>query len=236
MNLIALDTNARCRFGFAVAMLATALSPISPTYAQSPREAPPAAAAPGLAKPIPKDVLVLACCHCLGGINRLNLSTISGNPWTVSFNSGPQAPAVILPTPHPLWNLPTGGAQWMSASALGTLGLPAGTYTYRLKFYVPRCTIPQRVQLSGQGGGDDDFKLYLDNNPTPISSCSGGWCFNNINPTPSFAVNNIGPGLHTLTMSVVNSGGPTGMFLRAALEGRCTDSPTRPDPPQQNPN
>ncbi|TXH73832.1 MAG: hypothetical protein E6Q88_04910 [Lysobacteraceae bacterium] len=235
MRLINLDTRTHRRLAFALLVAITALSPLHPGHAQSPESKVPATDISAAAKPLPKDVLVLGCCRCTGGINRLDLSTVAGVPWTVSYNSGPQTPAVILPTPHPLWNLPTGGAQWVSASALGTSGVPAGTYTYRLKFYVPKCTIPQRVVLSGQGGADDGFKLYLDSNPTPISACSGGWCFNTANPTAPFAAS-VGFGLHTLTMSVVNTGGPSGMFLRAALEGRCTDSLTQPEHPGQNPN
>lgn len=237
MRLINPDTRSPRKLALALLLAATTLSLLSPLHAQSPEARVSATDASAAAKPfpIPKDVLTLGCCRCLGGSNKLDLSTVAGVPWTVSYGSGPQTPAVILPVPHPAWNLPTGGAQWVSASALGTSNLPAGTYTYRLKFYVPKCTIPQRVVLSGQGGADDEFKLYLDSNPTPISACSGGWCFNTANPTAPFAAS-VGVGFHTLTMSVVNTGGPSGMFLRAALEGRCTDSLTQPEHPGQNPN
>ena len=182
--------------------------------------------------PLPQKMLTLGCCQCLGEQKTLDLSTGSSNGWSVVSSLTPAiaaVPATILTSPHPAWNLPTGGAQWVSAGASGATGLPAATYTYRLRFKVQKCTIPQKVKLTGIVGADDMFKVFLNSNPTPVSACSGGWCFNMQNPTPSFTVNNLAPGSHVLTVVVVNTGGPTGMFLKARLEGQCSKEPIKSD-------
>ncbi len=168
----------------------------------------------------------LGCCRCLGESNTLDLGTGSSNNWTVNG-----APAVIQTALHPAWNLNPGAAKWVSTVANGSTGsVPGGTYEYRLTFVVPSCTIDQTVTLKGNYGGDDDVQVFLSNasGTTPLSSCSGGWCFNTRNPPPPFTAN-VGPGTHTLVFKVSNSGpSPSGLFVNAQLTGACTDRPTKP--------
>src|SRR3954468_1255057 len=72
-------------------------------------------------------VATLGCCKCLGGTNTLDLSTISSNSWTVNGK-----PVVFLTAIHPLWNLPTGPAKWVSTVANGgSASITAGPYEYR---------------------------------------------------------------------------------------------------------
>lgn len=230
MSTVARNSRIARRLGIAVAVFAFALSPSVQSRTHVPQGLGVAAVVPQASAGPTAAIPTLGCCRCLRGTNLLDLSTIATVPWTVAAGAASPIPAVVVPTPNPYWNLPTSGAQWVSASTAGASWLPGGTYVYRLQFYVPRCTIPQTVRLTGVAGADDDFNLYIDSNPTPVSSCSGGWCFNTSNPTPPFTVNGIGPGLHTLTMSVVNgSAGPTGMFVSAVLEGTCTDAAAIPE-------
>ena len=175
-------------------------------------------------------VATLGCCKCLGGSNALDLSTVSSNNWLVNGN-----PAVFLTAIHPLWNLQTGPAKWVSTVASGGTGsLPAGSYEYKLKFVVPACSIDQKVTLTGKYGGDDDAGVFLDNLTTGASislgSCGGGWCFNttnNSNPR-TLTPQNLSPGTYYLRVKVQNSGGPSGMFVNAQLTGNCTGEPTKP--------
>lgn len=171
----------------------------------------------------------LGCCKCLGETSSINLSTVPGNNWTVSGG-----PAFFLTSPNSNWNLPTSGASWISTAANGASGsLPAGVKDYQLKFVVQKCTIPQKVTLTGSVGGDDDISVYLDNTAsTPLSTCSGGWCFNTKNPPPAISTNVL-PGSHTLIVRVNNGGGsPSGMFVNATLTGSCSTSPTKTDKDQ----
>ena len=163
-----------------------------------------------------KTVPTLPCCRCLGGTSTLDLSTISANQWTVNGN-----PAVFLTAIHPLWTINPGPAQWVSTIAGGGTGsIAVGTYVYHLKFVVPRCAIEQRVVLTGNYGGDDDVSISLDN--TLLSQCTNGWCFNLQQKitVPTFS-GIVAPGLHTLTVKVHNSGGPSGMFVNAKLISTC---------------
>jgi hypothetical protein len=166
----------------------------------------------------------LGCCRCLGESNTLDLST-GGSGWTVNGQ-----PALIQTALHPAWNLNPGAARWVSTVANGSMGVvPGGTYEYRLTFVVPSCTIDQTVTLKGNYGGDDGVQVFLYNasGTTPLSACSGGWCFNTRNPPPPFTAN-VGPGTHTLIFRVSNdSAGPSGLFVNAQLASACTDRPTR---------
>jgi hypothetical protein len=168
---------------------------------------------------------VIGCCKCLGGTSSINLSTTSGNNWTFSGN-----PVVFLASPNSYWNLPTGGASWVSTVATGaSANLPVGTTEYELKFRVLNCTIPQKVTLTGNVGGDDEISVYLDSTSNPaLTSCSaGGWCFNTKNPPPAINTT-VTSGIHTLIVRVKNGMvSPTGMFVNATLTSNCSSSPTK---------
>lgn len=172
------------------------------------------------AKPNP----TLACCQCLGGTNTLDLSTISSNNWTVNNN-----PVVYLTQIHPLWNINSGPAKWVSAVPGGGTGnIKAGTYDYKLRFVVPACAIKQSVTLSGNYGGDDDVYVYLDNTTNLIAKCNQGWCFNTKNTPQPFSNFVVASGSsHTLIVRVVNGGpSPSGMFINAKLTAVCKEKLT----------
>jgi hypothetical protein len=165
----------------------------------------------------------LGCCKCLGGSNTLDLSTIPSNHWTVNGSN-----TVLVTTVNPYWNINPGPANWLSTVAnTATTNIAGGTYEYRLPFEVSRCTIEQRVTLSGNYGGDDDVYVYLDiaNSAHLISQCTGGWCFNTPHKTLSTFANYAVPlGPHTLIVQVKNALGgasPSGMFINAKLTGTC---------------
>jgi len=166
----------------------------------------------------------LGCCKCLGGTNTVDLSTIISNPWIVKDPNGVSAPVVFLTLIHPLWNISTGSASWVSTVATGGTGnVTPGTYDYKLVFVVPCCVIEQRVTLSGTYGGDDLIGVYLDNTTNLISKCAGtvGYCFNTSNAPPPINNYVVPCGTHTLIVRVYNSGGPSGMFINAKLTGKC---------------
>ena len=167
----------------------------------------------------------LGCCKCLGGTNTLDLSTITTNYWTVNGNA-----AVFLGSINSYWNINPGPAKWVSTVTTGGVGnVNAGTYDYKLKFFIPQCVIGQRVTLAGNYGGDDDVYIYLDNTTTPIAQCTGGWCFNTPQKTLSTFNTNVGPGPHTLIVRINNSGpgpSPSGMFVNAKLTGACNNELT----------
>ena len=172
-----------------------------------------------------RETLSQPCCECLGKVTTLDLSTISSNNWTVTDPNNITSPVVLVSPVHSAWNLSTGPAKWVSASASGgSNNLDAGTYDYKLNFLVPRCAIEQRVTLSGNYGGDDDIFVYLDNTTAPnlISQCTGGWCFNTNNPPPPINNYLVTQNPHTLIVRVRNSSkSPTGMFINAKLTGNC---------------
>lgn len=175
--------------------------------------------------PAPKP-LVLDCCRCLGDNNKLDLSTVAGNPWMIAGNQ-----AFIQTSTHSAWTNNPGPAKWVSITAGGgNGGVPGGSFVYQLRFTVPNCTIDQKAAITGNLGGDDEIALRLDNPSGPvIAQCTGGWCFNTAHH-PAIPFNmGVGPGNHTLYVTVVNGSlGPSGMFVNATLTAKCAAEPIKP--------
>ena len=170
----------------------------------------------------------LGCCRCLGGQNKLDLSTIPGNPWRVNGQ-----PAVAVTTPNAAWSTNTGGAKWISTNAAATGGNNT-TYHYTLQFKVEKCTIPQTIVFKGlSAAGDNYMKIWL-TGPSgggPVQCTAlGGYCFTAANQLNTFAAwpVTVAPGLYTLNVDVTNISGPTGMFVKAEVEGQCTKDPVKP--------
>lgn len=174
----------------------------------------------------------LGCCHCLGGENKLDLSTIPGNPWRV--NGQPVVPVTPV---NAAWSTNTHGARWVSLNAAGSGG-NGTTYHYTLQFKVEKCTIPQTIVLKGIAAAGDNYeKVYLTG---PVgggpAACTvaGGYCFTAANQLNNFAAWPLtAPGVYTLNVDVANISGPTGMFISAMLEGRCTKEPVKPERGEQ---
>ncbi|MGN6154074.1 MAG: hypothetical protein ACTHOH_19050 [Lysobacteraceae bacterium] len=221
-------------------LLAAALAAVagrSPTPAPSARAqarevAPPRADLP--AATAIERMPTLGCCQCLGRENTLDLSTVPGVPWRVNGQ-----PVVAVSPVNAAWANLTNGARWVSSNATGSGGNGA-TYHYTLQFRVEACTIPQAIVLKGLAvAGDNDEKVFL-TGPVgggPVAcTAAGGYCFTNGNRRINFANWPLTqPGVYTLHVDVDNISGPTGMFLSAVLEGRCTKAPVKPDKGEQAP-
>ena len=170
----------------------------------------------------------LGCCRCLGGQNKLDLSTVPGNPWMVNG-----VPTAIIASPHPAWSTNTGGAKWVGPNA-ASAGGDNTTYLYTLQFKVEKCTIPQTITFKGlSAAGDNYIKVSL-SGPSigGPAQCNvpGGYCFTAANQLNNFAAWPVtAPGLYTLNVDVTNISGPTGMFINAAVEGQCTKEPIKPE-------
>lgn len=183
---------------------------------------------------VPERMPTLGCCHCLGGENTLDLGTVPGNPWRVNGQ-----PAVPVASPNVAWSTQTHGARWVSL----TTGANGGSNTndhYTLQFRVEKCTIPQSIVLKGVAAAGDNFvKVYLTGpvGAGPVQcTVAGGYCFTASNQLNNFAAWPVtAPGVYTLNVDVRNLGGPTGMFISAVLEGRCTKEPVKPDKGAQAP-
>jgi hypothetical protein len=183
---------------------------------------------------VPERMPTLGCCHCLGGENKLDLSTVPGVPWRVNGQ-----PVVPVSPVNAAWSTNTHGANWVSLNAAGSGGNGATSH-YTLQFRVEKCTIPQSIVLKGIAAAGDNFvKVYL-TGPVgggPVAcTAAGGYCFTAANQLNNFAAWPLtAPGVYTLNVDVNNISGPTGMFLNAVLEGRCTKEPVKPEKGEQAP-
>lgn len=214
----------------AVAGLSSTAAP--PARAQDRVVGPPRAELPIAA--VPERMPTLGCCHCLGKENTLDLSTVPGNPWRVNGQ-----PVVAVSPVNAAWATLTNGAKWVSLTT-GAAGGNNANYHYTLQFRVEKCTIPQSIVLKGLvAGGDNYEKVYL-TGPVgggPVAcTVPGGYCFSNGNRLLNFAAWPVTlPGVYTLNVDVNNISGPTGMFISAVLEGRCTKEPVKPEKGAQEP-
>jgi hypothetical protein len=208
-----------------------AISAAPQVQAQAQMQAPPRAI--GVPPSPDQKIPTLGCCRCLGGQNKLDLSTIPGNPWKVNG-----VPAAIIASPNPAWSTNTGGAKWIGPNAAGSGGNNT-SYRYTLQFKVEKCTIPQTITFKGiSAAGDNYIKVSLSGPSSGgPAQCNvpGGYCFTAANQLNNFAAWPVtAPGLYTLNVEVNNISGPTGMFINAAVEGQCTKDPIKPEKGQDN--
>jgi len=172
---------------------------------------------------VPSRMPTLPCCECLGKVNTLDLSTGQAGPkdpiWSVNGNFAFTTPKVSS------WiALPT--ANWIQpvASPLPSNNVP-GTpdYTYTVRFYVPRCAIPNSVRLTGNFAADNSATANLDNIPIPSASCPGPVCFNN--PQAPVSLNGAPPlttgTWHRLDIVVHNISGYSGLIVNAKVTRQC---------------
>lgn len=162
--------------------------------------------------------LKVPCCTCVdGSVKTLNLST-GAVPWTMS---GPGASGNAVGLSHPSWNA-VSGASWVGPTG-GASGAQPGTFTYAVRFYVPRCVIGAKVTIDGQLGGDNRATVGLDGpgNIGATTSPLNGF------QTPNFHTFSrpVTAGWHTLTVTVTNQSGPSGMALRAIVKMECPRDP-----------
>jgi hypothetical protein len=172
---------------------------------------------------VPSHKVSLPCCDCLGKVTTLDLSTGQSSPidpiWKVTngpaYTTPPVGSWILLPP-----------AQWIQpvSSPLPSGNVPAGVYKYTVKFYVPKCTIPGEVRLTGNFAADNSAQAFLDTVPIPNASCSGPVCFNtpqapvSLNAAPPIVP---GPGLHILEIQVNNISGYSGLIVNAKLTRKC---------------
>lgn len=216
----------RAAFAAAFGLIAGVAASAAPlAQAQEAMQAPPRNI--GVPPSPDQKIPTLGCCRCLGGQNKLDLSTIPGNPWRVNGQ-----PAVAVTTPNAAW-APAGPAKWVSTNAAATGGNNT-TYHYTLQFKVEKCTIPQTIVFKGVSAAADNYiKVWL-TGPSgggPVQcTVAGGYCFTPSNKLVNFAAwpVTVAPGLYTLNVDVTNISGPTGMFMNAVLEGQCTKEPIKP--------
>jgi hypothetical protein len=166
------------------------------------------------AVPIPPRTVRVGCCRCVDGISRsITLSTRRA-PWTVD-GPGAGGPVPVAPANHVAW-APVPPAGWVGPA--NARHAPPGVYVYELRILVPNCTIAATVSVSGRVAADNNFRLALGGNP-PVT-CTNNLCFQagNVQPFGSWT---LGPGLHTLRVTVNNSEGPTGMILSGTITAAC---------------
>jgi hypothetical protein len=192
------------------------------------RDVQPQSSPIAVPKPYPQKIPTLGCCNCLGGENKLDLSTIPGNLWRVNGQ-----PAAVVASPNPAWSTSTGGAKWISIDTAGN-GAANTTYRYTLQFNVQKCTIPQTIVLKGLSiAADNRYSVYLTGPnstasaspvvPCPAAAAATGHCFTPAGQLNNFAAWSItAPGVYTLNVDVANISGPSAMFLKAVLEGQCS--------------
>ncbi len=132
---------------------------------------------------------------------------------TVVPPGGSSQQAVICSsTPTPPWAIPIGRSEWISLQADCTTGLAAGaTYVYTVQFNLPNNF--QNPSISGNVLADDSVNILLNNN----NIFSGG----GFTSASSFSSNNasfFNSGTNTLTFSVYNAGGPSGLDFLARVQ------------------
>lgn len=189
----------------------------------------------------------LPCCKCIGGkgqVTRINSGSGAGSvPWLVSGPgvTNPVAATITPGTVNQYWTATLAPAQWVQPNTSnGATSHQAGTYCYDLRIEIPCCTIPMEVTLAGEAAGDDQIRVFADDLTTPIAitdtsvpvaglaaAGAAGWGFRAERIVPFTHVFTT-PGSHLVRIEVVNSIGPHGMLVRAALTTTCSKQMEQP--------
>lgn len=171
---------------------------------------------------VPRDAIRVPCCRCLDGTRQtVNINTGTAR-WQVTSPGSTGIQPVAL-AGNPAWT-PVPPARWV-----GPPGNPTtvGDYTYFIRIYVPRCTIPPRVVMSGRFAADNSARVFLDANQIAASQGTPNYGFLPGSITPFSA--SLSPGLHTVRVIVRNISGPTGMILQGSLTITCPRELEQPD-------
>jgi len=152
------------------------------------------------------------CCTCVDGTTKTASIATGVNTWSVT---GPGASGNAVGASSSAW-APLAGAAWVGPSGNGG----QGSYTYTVRFQVPRCVIGGRVMLKGKAGGDNRVTVLLDGNQIGATPGSTQYGFHAAN-FATFNAPVTSAGTHTLTVRVDNESGPTGMIAQAVLEMQC---------------
>lgn len=152
------------------------------------------------------------------GHNGQNDSRVSVVP-----PGGSSQQAVICSTTPSAWATPIGHTDWLSLQADCTTGLAAGaTYVYSTTFRLGNNR--PNVSISGSVLADDSVTIQLNGN----TIFTGG----NYTTATSFSSNNAAfftNGVNTLTFSVANAGGPSGLDFLARVQTGRQNSANRGD-------
>ena len=194
---------------------------------------------------LPKGTIIIPCCRCIGAkgqIIRINSGSAAGSvPWNLAGPAGAVTNPIaqtITANVHPLWTASLSPAAWVQPNGPdGATNHPGGTYNYFIHIWVPRCTIPMKVEVKGEAAGDDEVRVYrgtslsggtlIGQTPTvadpPYAAAGvGGWGFRAARVL-SFA-DTLAPGvLHWLRFEVGNGSlSPAGLLVRAAIRTTCS--------------
>ncbi|OYX46863.1 MAG: hypothetical protein B7Y97_13145 [Sphingomonas sp. 32-66-10] len=168
-------------------------------------------------------VVDVPCCTCIGGQARPIIVSTGAATWEVAPPGSTAFVNTTLATVNQGWTATLPGAAWVGPA--NNTGAPAGTYTFRLRFRVPKCVIPGRVTISGRFAADNGAQVFIDGAATPIASSGGvatrGYQTAAITP---FSQAGFAPGMHEIVVRVNNIGGPIGLLMDATIANQCSSA------------
>jgi hypothetical protein len=178
---------------------------------------------------IEPTVTLVPCCPAADGSKHLVSLNTGYAVWTVRLLGQTNAGPVIVMNDAAWAPMPPSQppSQWIRPAGNPTVA--DTTYIYELKFTVPTCAVTGLVSISGMFRADNTGKISLDGN---LLAVSPGFY---LSQTKSFSASNIGPGTHTLSVEVYNSGVITGMVLRGEISLSCPRGPLHIDSTQERP-
>jgi hypothetical protein len=111
------------------------------------------------------------------------------------------------------WPAPLDGSQWISTNADCTTGVASGTFTYTVSFSLPSGAT--NLALSGSLLADDSVSVSLNGNGLSLSGPNGFGSVSTFSTTSGFQTGTT----NTLTFTVNNAGGPSGLDFTASVTG-----------------
>ncbi len=142
-----------------------------------------------------------------------NFSFASGSTSvSVTPPGGSSMTALTCSTIPAGWPSAFSGSQWISTNADCTTGVSTGSFTYTFSFTLPGGA--SNLALNGSLMVDDSASITLNGNGVSLSG-PNGFGVSTFSTTTGF---NVG-GSNTLTFTVNNAGGPSGLDFVASVTG-----------------
>lgn len=161
-------------------------------------------------------LLAVAAAPAAALADNINVSTGTATYYVATPSPSTTIAAVPTTPPNGAWTANVPGGVWVAPnSADGVSNAAPGTYTYTTTF-----TLTSLSNLSGSFASDNEATATLTGSTIGSDLLGSNTASDSYTTATMFSVDDLGPGMYTLTFDVTNDGpdsSPTGLIVGATV-------------------